>query len=107
MDEPESLGAITLAGREKLENLIVVICCNLQRLDGPVRGNGNIIDELEGVFGGAGWNVVKVLWGSDWDSLFDRDNEGLLVERASAMVDGERQRYAAESGTYLREHFFG
>ncbi|MGH9357828.1 MAG: pyruvate dehydrogenase (acetyl-transferring), homodimeric type, partial [Terriglobia bacterium] len=107
MDEPESLGAATLAGREKLDNLIFVICCNLQRLDGPVRGNGNIIDELEGVFRGAGWHVIKVLWGSDWDPIFAKDADGLLVKRAGAMVDGERQRYAAESGAYLREHFFG
>ncbi|MGH9325536.1 MAG: pyruvate dehydrogenase (acetyl-transferring), homodimeric type [Terriglobia bacterium] len=107
MDEPESLGAITLAGREKLDNLIFVICCNLQRLDGPVRGNGNIVDELEGVFRGAGWNVIKVLWASDWDALFARDADGLLIERAGEIVDGERQRYAAESGAYFREHFFG
>lgn len=106
-DEPESLGAITLAGRERLDNLIFVVCCNLQRLDGPVRGNGNIIDELEGVFRGAGWNAIKVLWGGDWDPLFAKDTEGLLVERAGELVDGERQRYAAESGAYLREHFFG
>lgn len=107
MDEPESLGAITLAGRERLDNLIFVVCCNLQRLDGPVRGNGNIVDELEGVFRGAGWNVIKVLWASDWDPLFAKDTEGLLVERAGELVDGERQRYAAESGAYLRAHFFG
>ncbi len=107
MDEPESLGAITLAGREKLDNLIFVISCNLQRLDGPVRGNGNIIAELEGVFHGAGWNVIKMLSGGGWDSLFANDTENLLADRAGRMVDGERQRYAAESGGYLREHFFG
>ncbi len=107
MDEPESLGAITLAERERLDNLIFVISCNLQRLDGPVRGNGNIIDELEGVFRGAGWNVIKVLWGGDWDPIFANDTAGLLPARVGAMVDGERQRYAAESGAYLREHLFG
>ena len=107
MDEPESLGAITVAGREKLDNLIFVISCNLQRLDGPVRGNGNIVDELEGVFRGAGWNVIKVLWGSEWDALFAKDTEGLLVKRAGEVVDGERQRYGAEPGSYVRERFFG
>ncbi len=107
MDEPESLGAITLAGREKLDNLIFVISCNLQRLDGPVRGNGNIVNELEGVFRGAGWNVIKVLWATDWDPLFAQDTDGLLIDRAGELVDGERQRYAAESGAYFREHFFG
>ncbi|MGE0406283.1 MAG: pyruvate dehydrogenase (acetyl-transferring), homodimeric type, partial [Candidatus Korobacteraceae bacterium] len=107
MDEPESMGAITLAPREKLDNLIFVINCNLQRLDGPVRGNGNIIQELEAAFRGAGWNVIKVIWGSDWDPLLARDTEGLLVKRMSEVVDGERQKFSVESGAYLRKHFFG
>ena len=107
MDEPESLGAITLAGREKLDNLIWVINCNLQRLDGPVRGNGNIIQELEGAFRGAGWNVIKVIWGGDWDPLFAADHEGVLIDLMEDTVDGQWQRYAVESGAYCREHFFG
>jgi len=106
-DEPEALGAITLASREKLDNLIFVINCNLQRLDGPVRGNGQIIQELEAVFRGAGWNVIKVLWGSEWDSLLDKDKDGLLVRRMGEVVDGEYQKYAVESGAYIREHFWG
>jgi pyruvate dehydrogenase E1 component len=106
-DEPESLGAITLASREKLDNLIFVINCNLQRLDGPVRGNGNIIQELEAAFRGAGWNVIKVIWGSEWDPLIAADHEGLLVKRMGEIVDGQWQRFAAESGAYFREHFFG
>src|SRR5687768_10042380 len=106
-DEPESLGAIGLASREKLDNLIFVINCNLQRLDGPVRGNGNIVQELEAIFRGAGWNVIKVLWGSDWDPLFAADREGLLAKRMSEVVDGQYQKYAVESGAYFREHFFG
>jgi pyruvate dehydrogenase E1 component len=106
-DEPESLGAITLASREKLDNLIFVINCNLQRLDGPVRGNGNIIQELEAIFRGAGWNVIKVIWGSDWDPLLANDREGLLVKRMGEAVDGQWQKYATESGGYFREHFFG
>src|SRR5689334_3928144 len=106
-DEPETLGAITLASREKLDNLIFVINCNLQRLDGPVRGNGNIIQELEAAFRGAGWNVVKVIWGSDWDPLLANDHEGLLVKRMGEIVDGQWQKYSAESGAYFREHFFG
>ena len=106
-DEPESLGAITLAAREKLDNLIFVINCNLQRLDGPVRGNGQIIQELETIFRGAGWNVIKVIWGSDWDPLIDKDNDGLLVKRMGEVVDGEYQKYTVESGQYIREHFFG
>jgi len=106
-DEPESLGAITLASREKLDNLIWVINCNLQRLDGPVRGNGQIIQELEALFRGAGWNVIKVLWGSDWDPLLAKDHEGLLAKRMSEIVDGQYQKYAVESGAYFREHFFG
>ncbi len=106
-DEPESLGAITLAGREKLDNLIWVINCNLQRLDGPVRGNGNIIQELEAAFRGAGWNVIKVIWGSDWDPLFAADHEGVMIDTMNDIVDGQWQRYAVESGAYAREHFFG
>jgi pyruvate dehydrogenase E1 component len=106
-DEPESLGAITLASRERLDNLIFVINCNLQRLDGPVRGNGNIIQELEAAFHGADWNVIKVIWGSDWDPLFDSDEEGLLIDQMSKVVDGQWQRYTVDSGAYAREHFFG
>ena len=106
-DEPETLGAITLASREKLDNLIWVINCNLQRLDGPVRGNGQIIQELEAIFRGAGWNVIKVLWGSDWDPLLAKDHEGLLAKRMGEIVDGQYQKYAVESGAYFREHFFG
>lgn len=106
-DEPESLGAITLASREKLDNLVFVINCNLQRLDGPVRGNGQIIQELEAIFRGAGWNVIKVLWGSEWDALLERDSEGLLVKRMGEIVDGQYQKYAVESGEYVRKHFWG
>ncbi len=106
-DEPESLGAISLAAREKLENLIFVINCNLQRLDGPVRGNGQIVQELEAVFRGAGWNVIKVLWGSEWDPLLAKDHEGLLVRRMGEIVDGEYQRFVVEDGAYLRKHFWG
>jgi pyruvate dehydrogenase E1 component len=106
-DEPESLGAIGLAAREKLDNLIFVINCNLQRLDGPVRGNGNIVQELEAIFRGAGWNVIKVLWGSDWDPLLAADRDGLLVKRMGEVVDGQYQKYAVETGAYFREHFFG
>jgi pyruvate dehydrogenase E1 component len=106
-DEPESLGAITLPAREKLDNLIFVVNCNLQRLDGPVRGNGKIIQELETAFRGAGWNVIKVIWGSDWDPLLDRDESGLLVQRMGECLDGEYQKYVVESGAYIREHFFG
>jgi pyruvate dehydrogenase E1 component len=106
-DEPESLGAITLASRENLDNLIFVINCNLQRLDGPVRGNGKIVQELEAAFRGAGWNVIKVLWGSDWDPLFERDVDGLLVKRLGEMVDGESQKLVVESGAYVRQHVFG
>ncbi|MCH7870562.1 MAG: pyruvate dehydrogenase (acetyl-transferring), homodimeric type [Planctomycetes bacterium] len=107
MDEPESLGAITLAARENLENLTWLINCNLQRLDGPVRGNGNIIQELEAAFRGAGWNVIKVIWGADWDPLFDADANGRLIEQMSHTVDGQWQRYAIETGDYSRKHFFG
>ena len=106
-DEPETLGAITLAAREQLDNLIFVINCNLQRLDGPVRGNGKIIQELEGAFRGAGWNVLKVVWGSDWDPLLARDTDGLLVRRMSEVVDGQLQKYTVMPGSYIREHFFG
>jgi pyruvate dehydrogenase E1 component len=107
MDEPESLGAIGLAARERLDNLIFVVNCNLQRLDGPVRGNGKIIQELEGAFRGAGWNVLKVIWGSRWDPLLAKDRKGLLVERMEAAVDGDYQSYKARGGAYTREHFFG
>ena len=106
-DEPESLGAISLAGREKLDNLVFVINANLQRLDGPVRGNGKIIQELEGVFRGAGWNVIKVIWGSYWDPLLARDTKGLLRKRMEEAVDGDYQTYKARDGAYVREHFFG
>ncbi|QOR37800.1 pyruvate dehydrogenase (acetyl-transferring), homodimeric type [Billgrantia diversa] len=106
-DEPESLGAIHLASREKLDNLIFVVNCNLQRLDGPVRGNGRIIDELEGVFRGAGWNVLKVVWGRLWDPLFEKDKKGVLQKRMDEAVDGEYQNYKAIDGGYTREHFFG
>src|SRR5665811_757512 len=106
-DEPESLGALTLASREKLDNLIFVVNCNLQRLDGPVRGNGSIIQELEAAFRGAGWNVIKCLWGSEWDELFARDYDGLLVKRMQECVDGEFQAFRANDGAYLRKEFFG
>ena len=107
MDEPESLGAIPLASREKLDNLIFVVNCNLQRLDGPVRGNGKVIQELEGAFRGAGWNVIKVIWGSYWDPLLARDTKGLLQKRMMECVDGEYQNFKARDGAYVREHFFG
>ncbi|MBI4309653.1 MAG: pyruvate dehydrogenase (acetyl-transferring), homodimeric type [Candidatus Omnitrophica bacterium] len=106
-DEPESLGALTMASREKLDNLIFVINCNLQRLDGPVRGNGKIIQELEALFRGAGWNVIKVIWGEDWDPLLDADTEGLLARRMGEVVDGEYQKYSVSPGSYIREKFFG
>jgi len=105
-DEPESLGAIGLAGREKLDNLIFVVNCNLQRLDGPVRGNGKIIQELESEFRGAGWNVIKLVWGQRWDALLARDTEGLLVKRMMTCVDGDYQTFKAKDGAYVREHFF-
>ncbi|WP_396588805.1 pyruvate dehydrogenase (acetyl-transferring), homodimeric type [Bermanella sp. R86510] len=105
-DEPETLGGIGLAGREKLENLIFVVNCNLQRLDGPVRGNGKIIQELEGSFRGAGWNVIKVVWGRHWDSLFAKDHKGMLQKRMDEVVDGEFQNYKAKGGAYTKEHFF-
>ncbi len=107
MDEPESLGAISLAARERLDNLVFVVNCNLQRLDGPVRGNGKIIQELEAVFRGSGWNVIKVVWGSYWDPLLARDKNGLLVKRMEECVDGDYQAYKAKGGAYTREHFFG
>jgi pyruvate dehydrogenase E1 component len=106
MDEPESLAALSLAGREGLDNLIFVVNCNLQRLDGPVRGNGSIIQELEGLFAGAGWNVIKLMWGSDWDPLFARDHENIILRRLHETVDGEFQKYAATDGRFNREHFF-
>src|SRR5436190_17249889 len=106
-DEPESLGSLTLAARENLDNLIWVINCNLQRLDGPVRGNGKIIQELESLFRGAGWNVIKVIWGRDWDDLFRRDERGLLLKRMEQAVDGDFQKYVVEPGSYIRKHFFG
>ena len=107
MDEPESLGAISLAGRESLDNLVFVINCNLQRLDGPVRGNGKIVQELESVFRGAGWNVIKVLWGGGWDKLLAADKSGKLLQRMEECVDGEYQDFKSKSGAYVREHFFG
>jgi pyruvate dehydrogenase E1 component len=106
-DEPETLGALTLASREKLDNLIFVVNCNLQRLDGPVRGNGKIIQELEAAFRGAGWNVIKVIWGGDWDALLENDEDGVLVKRMGDVVDGEYQKYVVEDAAYIREHFFG
>ena len=106
-DEPETLGAITLAAREKLDNLTFVINCNLQRLDGPVRGNGKIIQELEAAFRGAGWNVIKAIWGSDWDPLLQKDTNGLLARRMEEVVDGEYQKYVVSDGAYIRQHFFG
>jgi pyruvate dehydrogenase E1 component len=106
MDEPESLAGLSLAAREGLDNLVFVVNCNLQRLDGPVRGNGSIVQELEGLFAGAGWNVVKLLWGADWDALFARDEDGVLLKRLHETVDGEFQTYAATDGRFNREHFF-
>ena len=106
-DEPESLGALSLAGREGLDNLTFIVNCNLQRLDGPVRGNGKIIQELETVFRGAGWNVIKVIWGSKWDALIAKDKDGVLLNKMNATVDGEFQKYSVEPGAYIREHFFG
>ncbi len=107
IDEPETLGAITLASREQLDNLVWVVNCNLQRLDGPVRGNGKIIQELEAAFRGAGWNVIKVVWGEDWDPLLARDKEGWLVRRMEEALDGDYQKYSVSNGAYIREHFFG
>ncbi len=107
VDEPETLGAISLAARERLDNLTWVVNCNLQRLDGPVRGNGKIIQELEAIFRGSGWNVIKVVWGRRWDELLERDVDGVLLNKMNSTVDGDFQRYAIESGAYIREHFFG
>ena len=107
MDEPESMGALTMASRERLDNLIFVINCNLQRLDGPVRGNGKIIQELEGAFRGAGWNVIKVIWGEDWDDIIEKDKKGLLLKRMEEVVDGEMLKYTVEGGGYFRKNFFG
>ncbi len=107
MDEPESMAALSIAAREQLDNLIFVVNCNLQRLDGPVRGNGKIIQELEATFRGAGWNVIKVIWGREWDALLSRDVDGVLVNKMNATVDGEFQKYVVEPGSYIREHFFG
>ncbi|MBX3450488.1 MAG: pyruvate dehydrogenase (acetyl-transferring), homodimeric type [Planctomycetaceae bacterium] len=107
IDEPESLGAITLGAREKLDNLTWVVNCNLQRLDGPVRGNGKIIQELEGIFRGAGWNVIKVIWGADWDPILEKDTDGSLVRRMEEVVDGQYQKYVTETGGYIRKDFFG
>ncbi len=107
MDEPESMGALTLAAREELDNLIFVVNCNLQRLDGPVRGNGSIVQELESAFQGAGWNVIKVMHGKDWDPLFEKDTDGLLVKRFGELVDGQRQKYIVSSGDFIRKDFFG
>jgi pyruvate dehydrogenase E1 component len=106
-DEVDTRGALTIASLERLDNLIFVVNCNLQRLDGPVRGNSRIIDELEGVFRGAGWNVIKVIWGSDWDPLFERDYTGLLLKRMEECVDGDYQTFKAKGGAYIREEFFG
>ena len=106
MDEPESTSALTLAAREGLDNLVWVVNCNLQRLDGPVRGNGRIVDELERLFTGSGWNVIKLLWGSDWDGLFARDLTGTLVRILGETVDGQMQTFAAKDGRYNRDHFF-
>ncbi|MBL4885349.1 MAG: pyruvate dehydrogenase (acetyl-transferring), homodimeric type [Planctomycetaceae bacterium] len=106
-DEPETLGALTMASREKLDNLTFVINCNLQRLDGPVRGNGKIIQELEGAFRGAGWNCIKVVWGSDWDPILEKDSDGKLAKRMGEIVDGQYQKYSVETGGYIRDHFFG
>jgi pyruvate dehydrogenase E1 component len=107
MDEPECHGALTLAARDHLDNLTFVVNCNLQRLDGPVRGNGKVIQELEGIFRGAGWNVIKVIWGREWDDLLARDTEGMLAKRMMDTLDGQYQKYSVESGAYIREHFFG
>ena len=106
-DEPETLGSIALAGRESLDNLIFVVNCTLQRLDGPVRGQGKLIQELEGVFRGACWNVIKVIWGRHWDPILEADDQGLLQQRMDEVVDGEYQNYKAKGGAYTREHFFG
>ena len=106
-DEPESLGALHVAAREGLDNLTFVVNCNLQRLDGPVRGNGKIIQELESAFRGAGWNVIKVIWGREWDELLARDVDGVLVQKMNDTLDGEFQKFSVAGGAYIREHFFG
>jgi len=106
MDEPESIAGLAMAAREGLDNLIFVVNCNLQRLDGPVRGNGSVVQELEGLFAGAGWNVVKLMWGSDWDPLFARDRDNVILKRLHETVDGEFQKYAATDGRFNREAFF-
>ncbi|MGH3579105.1 MAG: pyruvate dehydrogenase (acetyl-transferring), homodimeric type, partial [Mycobacterium sp.] len=106
-DEPETIGALGMAGREHLDNLTFVVNCNLQRLDGPVRGNGKVIQEFEALFRGAGWNVIKVIWGRTWDELLAKDVEGVLLNKMNSTVDGEFQKYATESGAYIRDHFFG
>ena len=107
MDEPEASAGLSIAAREQLDNLVMVVNCNLQRLDGPVRGNGKIIQELEAKFRGAGWNVIKVVWGRGWDDLLLRDVDGVLVNKMNTTVDGEFQKYTVESGAYIRDHFFG
>jgi pyruvate dehydrogenase E1 component len=107
MDEPESIAGLSLAAREGLDNLTFVVNCNLQRLDGPVRGNGKIIQELEGLFRGAGWNVIKVIWGREWDDLLARDVDGVLVEKMNETLDGEFQKFSVAGGAYIRERFFG
>ena len=106
-DSPETTAAISMAARETLDNLTWVVNCNLQRLDGPVRGNGNIVQELEGLFRGAGWNVIKGIWGDDWDALLEKDTNGLLQQRMNEVVDGQYQKYTVESGEYIRRDFFG
>src|SRR4029450_4147312 len=106
-DEPETLGALSLAARERLGTLFSAVNCNLQRLDGPVRGNGKIIQELEAVFRGAGWNVIKVIWGADWDPLLAKDHDGGLVQRMGEVLDGQYQKYTVSSGDSIRQHFFG
>src|SRR5438094_3041802 len=107
MDEPESLGALGVAAREELDNLTFIVNCNLQRLDGPVRGNGKIIQELESYFRGAGWHVIKVIWGREWDELLARDTDGVVVHKMDTTLDGELQKYDVEEGAYIREHFLG
>src|SRR5262249_35722806 len=107
MDEPESTNGLSIAAREQLDNLIFVVNCNLQRLDGPVRGNGKIMQELEAIFRGAGWNVIKVIWGREWDELLARDVDGVLVQKMNDTLDGEWQKYSVAGGAYIREHFFG
>ena len=106
-DEPESLGALHVAAREGLDNLTFVVNCNLQRLDGPVRGNGKIIQELESVFRGSGWNVIKVIWAREWDQLLARDVDGILVQKMNDALDGDFQKFSVAGGAYIREHFFG